>query len=189
MKRFQTLRLLALVLVVSVVFCSGCNGGNGDGSLPADPCAGGPVPCLTENWGDTFYVFEDDYGDPIVVMSGGVEAGVGGIYYDERGEPYPIALAGPVVDCYNSELRYGAIDWNWNGTVEEDEWLDSVEGKMNICKETLKIYDLVIEGFPMDDTEATYLDFGILTASIVIQKDRGFPTKLIHELIERVNEE
>jgi len=166
--------------LMTIVATGGGGGGGGDG----DPCAG-PVPCLTENWGDTYYEFVDQWGDPVVVMSDGDLVAGGGLYYDDQGNPYPIALAGPVIDCRNGELTDGAIDWNWSGTVEPDEWLTSVEGKLNICRETLRVYDLVLEGEPIDDIVATYVESGILSVSRVIQIDRGFPTKLVHELMKR----
>jgi len=120
-------------------------------------------------------------------MSDGDLVAGAGLCYDDQGNSYPIALAGPVIDCHNSELTEGAIDWNDNEILDDDEWLTSVEGKLNICQETLRVYDLVLEGEPIDDIVATYVGSGILSVSMAIQIDRGFPTKLVHELMKRVS--
>jgi len=135
-----------------------------------------------ENWGNTYYEFVDQWGNPVIVTSNGVEAVGGGIYYDDLGNPYPIALAGPVIDCYNSELTYGVIDWNWNGIVDPGEELASVEGDVNYSGGTLTIYNLVLEGVPLEDIVATCVGPGVFSADIVIQEDRGFPATLLHEL-------
>jgi len=185
----KNLHYLCLIGVIALGLMTivGSNGGDGgDGGTPTDPCAG-PVPCLTENWGDTYYEFVDQWGDPIIVISDGDTVAGGAIYYDDLGDPYPIALAGPVIDCHNGELTEGAIDWNWSGTIEDFEWLTSVEAKLNICKETLKVSDIVLEGDPLDDIVATYVESGTLSVSKAIQIDRGFPTKLLHELMKRLS--
>ncbi len=123
-------------------------------------------------------------GDPAIVMSDGNIMGVGGIYYDEFGDPYPVAFAGPVVSCHDGDLIEGAIDWNWSGTIEPDEWLDSVEGELNICIETLSIYDLVVEGEPQPDYEATYVGSGILSLASMIKGKPIYQIELLHELIQ-----
>ena len=108
--------LLAFSLPFTYGGCSGGGGGDGGG----DPCAG-PIPCLTENWGNTFYEFVDQLGDPAIVLSDGVVVGFGGIYYDPGGDPYPIAIVGPVISCRDGDMIDGAIDWNLNGEVDPGE--------------------------------------------------------------------
>jgi hypothetical protein len=123
--------------------------------------------------------------------------GFGGIYFDELGDPYPIAFAGPVISCHDGDLTEGAIDWNLNGNVDPDEWLDSVDGALNICNVTLSIYDLVVEGEPWSDYEATYVGPVTLSLGEVIQEKTEppreekteLPRDLLHELIQIMSTE
>lgn len=179
--------LLAFSLPFTYGGCSG--GGNGGGDDDGgDPCAG-PVPCLTEDFGNTFYEFVDQLGDPAIVYSDGINIGVGGIYYDELGDPYIIVLAGPVITCHDGDLTEGVIDWNSNGIIDPGEELGSVSGEVNICNETLSIYDLVVEGEPQPDYEATYVGSGILSLEEMI-KEQGEPQRdFLDELIKILSAE
>lgn len=181
--------LLAFSLPFTYGSCGGGSGGSGgDGGDGGDPCAG-PVPCLTEDWGNTFYEFVDQGGAPSIILSDGIIMGFGGIYFDELGDPYPIAFAGPVISCHDGDLTEGAIDWNLNGNVDPDEWLDSVDGALNICNVTLSIYDLVVEGEPWSDYEATYVGSGTLSLGEMIQEETESPKDLLHELIQIMSTE
>jgi hypothetical protein len=128
-------------------------------------------------------------GDPAIVSSGGIEIGVGGIYYDEFGDPYPVVLYGPVISCHDGDLIEGVIDWNLNGIVDPGEELGSVSGELNICNVTLSIYDLVVEGEPQPDYEATYVAPGTLSQGEMIQEKTESSRNLLHELIQILSTE
>ncbi len=59
---------------------------------------------------------------------------------------------------------------------------------MSICGETLAVSGLVLDGTPIDDYVGTYEGLVVLSVDIGIEKDRRFPTMLVHELMERWNE-
>lgn len=179
MKKLFVLLAMAIFLMIG-----GCGGGGGDGA-PADSCAG-PIPCLTGDWGNTFYVFEDQSsGDPVVLLSDGTYAGVGGYYYD-GGAVYAVALTGPVSDCRNAQLDYGAIDWDGDGLVQEDE-IFSMQGSLNVCATTLRVYNLSMLGELYPDVVAIYHSTQFLSITDqTVQVDRGIPTKIIQEMLKRV---
>ena len=66
-----------------------------------------------------------------------------------------IAIVGSVISCHDGDLRMAAIDWNSNGNVEDGEWLEPMDGGLNICNETLSIYDLFLLGESWHNYEAT----------------------------------
>ena len=123
---------------------------------PSDPCAG-PVPCLTEDWELTDQEFEDQYGDPVIVSSMGTYAWVEGIVYDHLGSGHWVSLHGPVVDCYNAKMWYGWMDLDGDGIEDPLEQLRWVDAGLEICNETLRVYDILLEAEPYHDIEATYV--------------------------------
>ena len=98
------------VLIISMltILISGCTS-SGDGGSDGDECDG-PVPCLTKNWGDSEYWFEEADGDPVLLRSTGEQIFVGGVTTDE----YIYVLVGDPTNCYTADLFDGAIDWNGN---------------------------------------------------------------------------
>ena len=130
---------MIILLAFSLPFTYGGWSGGGDGGGSAGDACAGPVPCLTEDFGDTFYEFVDQLGDPSLVISDGTIVVFGGIYYDPGDDPYPVVLGGPVISCHDGDLIEGAIDWNWNGIIDDGEWLNPMDGGLNICNETLSM--------------------------------------------------
>jgi len=183
----NTLPYLCLVGVIALglmtIVGTGGDGGGGGGGGPTstDPCAG-PVPCLTQDWGLTFYEFQEPGGSPILVTSdGNIHAEAG---YNEDGDI--IGGGGYVSDCYNGDIEEGAIDYYPpDGNI--DYWFSSVSGNLNICDRTLRISNFVIEGTPEADVVATYIGSGTMSVSEAIQIDRGLTTKLMHELVKRLS--
>ncbi len=180
--------MMIILLAFSLPFTYGSSGGGDGRSSAGDVCAG-PVPCLTKDFGDTFYEFVDQLGDPAIVLSDGIITVVGGIYYDEFGDPYPVALGGPVISCHDGDLIEGAIDWNWNGIIDDGEWLNPMDGGLNICNVTLSIYDLVVEGEPWSDYEATYVGSGTLSLGEMIQEETESLKNLVHAFIQILSAE
>lgn len=179
---------LTCVIALGLVTIIATGGGGGGGGGGGDPCAG-PVPCLTEDFGDTFYEFVDQLGDPGIVLSDGIDVVFGGIYYDPLGDPYIIAIGGPVISCHDGDMIAGAIDWNMNGEIEDGEWLEPMDGGLNICNETLSIYDLFLLGESWHDHEWTYVGSGTLSAVTTTQERAEPPRDLLRELIQIMSEE
>jgi len=153
MKAKRTIRLfMGIVAILALVGC-GDDGGHG---TPPDPCAG-PVPCLTEDWGMTGYIFEDRLGEPYAVVSDGTAMAVVGFVWWTPSEYVLVGLAGPSIDCHNGEFLYAAF---WStlppGDIPDYETL-GVQGKLNICGVTLTISDLSIPGWVLPDLVATYV--------------------------------
>lgn len=137
-----------------------CNGGGGGSKKKKDPCAG-PVPCLTETWGyvDDQDIYHGEYaifldnGDPIVLISDGENMVVSGSFEIE-GEIALVAVGGPVINCYEADINFGGVDYDLDGTV--DYLFTSASGHLRVCAETLRIYDIVIEGEIQEDVSAAY---------------------------------
>ena len=70
----------------------------------------------------------------------GTNVDIVAIYYDLAGDPYPIAFAGPVASCHDGDFTEGVIGWNLNGIVDVGKSLAAIDGKVNICNNTLTIY-------------------------------------------------
>jgi hypothetical protein len=147
------LKWLNLLLSISLLIIA-CGGGGGGGPDPCD----GPVPCLTNDFGTTVYEFTDGSGDPVVLFSDGEYVVIAGIYYDPDNQPYIIGIGGPVTSCREADLINAAIDWNQNGLLEEGEWLEPMEGGLDVCDETLSVYDLFLLGDAWHYREWTYVD-------------------------------
>ena len=128
-------------------------------------------------------------GDPAIVLSDGILVAFGGIYYDPDGDPYPIAIVGPVISCRDGDMIDGAIDWNLNGEVDDGEWLEPMDGGLNICNETLSLYDLFLLGDDWLDYEATYVGTGVLSTWTMTQEKTESPRDLVHELIQILSTE
>jgi hypothetical protein len=175
--------LAAITLGLMAIVATGGGGGGGGG----DPCAG-PVPCLTQDWGGTFYEFHEPNGSPIFITSyGNVYAGAG---FNEDGDI--IGLGGDVIDCYNGDISEGAIDYNPpDGNI--DYWFTSVSGNVNICNTTLRISDLVIEGTPEPDTVATYVGVSVGAATYLKsnedQTGRKIPPEILFEILDKMSSE
>ena len=153
------------VLVLALSILPGCDDfywepdgdeGNTSPPPPSDPCAG-PVPCLTEDWGLTDQEFQDQYGDPVIVSSMGSYAYVEGIVYDHLGGGYWVSLHGPVDDCYNAKMCFGWMDLDGDGIKDPFEQLSWVEAELEICNETLRVYDILLEAIPYYDIEAIHV--------------------------------
>jgi len=162
--------LVGFLLIITIFFLEDCSsGGNGE-NKGGNTCA---APSLIENWENTYYHFNaQENGDPLIVISDGQSVIAGGIYHDDQGSPFPMALTGPVVSESNGDLTDGTIDWNWNGAIEDNERIGVLEGNLNISANTMKVYDLVIEGNPVEDIVGNCVERGNTTpqlSSVVAQ--------------------
>ncbi len=168
--------ILIAALALFIPACGGSSGGGGGG--------GCDVPCLTQNWGSTFYEFQEPSGSPILVTSdGNVHAEAG---FNEYGDI--IAVAGHVSDCYNGDIEEGAIDESPpDGNI--DYWFTSISGNVNISNKILTISNLVIEGTPEADIVATCVGSGIAAVSMEIQIDRKIPTEILFEILDKMSSE
>ena len=163
-------KLLMLVLMFCFALI-GCSDSGGGSSKKKNPCDG-PVPCLTEKWGVYLedgppwwsgrYAIFYDGDDPILLISTGEIVEVDGMFEIE-GETYLIGLVGPVLDCYNAQLNYGAVDYDLDGIPDYE--FTSVSGHLRVCGQTLSIYDIVVEGEVYEDVVATYDSMASLSAS------------------------
>ena len=170
-----TILIAALALVIPA--CGGSSGGGGGGG-------GCNVPCLTNDWGTKYYEFEDQQGNPVIVLSdGNVHAEAG---FNDDGDL--IAVGGIVSDCYNGDIDEGAIDYNPpDGNI--DYWFTSISGNVNISNKTLTISNLVIEGTPEADIVATCVGSGIYGVSKEIQIDRKIPIEILFEILDKMSSE
>jgi hypothetical protein len=177
---------VSCVIVVGFISIIGTGGGGDDGG-GGDPCVG-PVPCLTQDWGGTFYEFQDPNGSPIIITSyGNVYAGAG---FNEDGDL--IGLGGDVIDCYNGDISEGAIDNNPpDGNI--DDWFTSVSGNLNICNTTLRISGLVIEGTPQPEIVATYVGVFVGVATSLKtnedQTDRKILPEILFDILDKMSRE
>jgi hypothetical protein len=186
MKKGKKLSIFALVFLaiattlIGIGCISGCGGGGGGGGGGGD-C---DIPCLTNDWGSKYYEFEDQQGNPIIVISyGDVHAEAG---FNDDGDL--IAFGGFVSDCYNGDIDEGAIDYNPpDGNI--DYWFTSISGNVNISNKTLTISNLVIEGTPEADTVATCVGSGIAAISMEIQIDRKIQTEILFEILDKMSSE
>ena len=166
-------RALSMVLIVSLgIWLCGCGDDDGhDYYLPpqGDPCAGGPVPCLTEDWGDaqpgaTFYIFEDQYANPVFIFSDGVYgAGIAILDWKATGQLAVVAVGGPVVDCYNGQIQEAMIDFLPTDGITD--WEGPASGNVNICKEILTTSNVVIDGWAYENLRAVYQGWDILSTT------------------------
>lgn len=147
-----------LIIAILSIFIFGCTSSD-SGSDDGNECDG-PVPCLTTDWNDSEYWFEEANGNPVLVISDGDVFAVAG--YTDDG--HIISVGGLTTNCYNGNLSEGAVDWNDNGALDDDEWLSSVAGNVNICDKTLTISNLVIEGSPEGNVVASYLGVDLYAA-------------------------
>jgi hypothetical protein len=187
----KNLRYLCLVGVIAlglmtIVGTGGGGGGDGGdggggGGGGGDPCAG-PVPCLTQDWGVTFYEFQEPDGSPILVNSdGNIHAEAG---FTDDGDI--IAFAGYVSDCYNGDIEEGAIDYYPpDGNI--DYWFTWISGNVNICNTTLRISNIVIEGTPEADVVATYIGVATSLISNEDQIDRKIPPEILFEILDKMS--
>jgi len=194
MKKSRFLALVICLCLTIPYIYGGCAGGGGsdfwgidldDDDDGGDPCAG-PVPCLTVAFGTTGYEFEDINGNPVLVLSDGTNVAVAAIYYDLGGDPYPIAFAGPVVSCHDGDFTEGYIDWNLSGSIDVGESLAAIDGEVNICNNTLTIYNLVVEGNSWDNYSATYVDSYPLSLGTALQQSTESQQKLLNELLKKM---
>lgn len=162
----------------AVLFGTTCSGTWDGGGGGGDPCAGS-VPCLTTDWNGVFHEFKEADGSQILVSSeGNVFAGAG---FTEEG--WIIGLGGTPTDCYNGTLNEGGLDTNLDGVI--DDVFDSVSGNMNICGSTLSITNLVLDGDPIPDIEATYVGIYQVAAGAVYSKSE-IPPEILYETLDKV---
>jgi len=181
MKTGKGLSIFTLLFLSIAVICLACGGCGGDG----DGGGGGGcnVPCLTQDWGNKYYEFEDQQGNPIIVISyGDVHAEAG---FNDVGDL--IAFGGFVSDCNNGDIDNGGLDTDLNGTI--DYWFTSISGNVNISNKTLTISNLVIEGTPEADIVATCVGSGIAAVSMEIQIDRKIQTEILFEILDKMSSE
>ena len=145
-------KYIIVVLVCMGLTLSGCGGGGGDGGPPPDPCAGGPVPCFYEDWGLWGYEF---FGREtrlfFDVYSNGEYAEV---WYEVYSYPFIAQGAGgsDIAGCYRFSLSdYGEIWWKCPPEVPVCGyylyvWEGGASGTIEICKEELRISDVIILG-------------------------------------------
>ena len=168
---------LFLLLFLTTFVAIGCNDGGGGGG--GDSCDG-PVPCLTEDWGDTMYEFRDADGEQVGIFSDGeIFAGAG-----VTDDGFLMALAGDVDDCNDGNIAVGGLDYNLDGEI--DFWFDTASGNVNICDKKLKVTNLILDGDRYDDIVATYV--GVLRSAI--QADQSDSAQaIISETLDRLREE
>jgi hypothetical protein len=191
-KFIKNLRYIFLIGVsalglMAIIGTGGGSGGDGDGDGDGDSCAG-PVPCLTVNFGNTAYIFEDQLGNLVAVLSDGAIVGVG-FFWDDGQKFIPIGLAGSVTDCRNGELTEGAKDLNGDFIPDPGEEFASVSGNVNICNRTLTVSNLVLDGIPQQDIVATFFVEFPLSLSGALQIDREPPIKFLQKVMERMSVE
>jgi hypothetical protein len=151
--------LFGIIFLIPVFLDVSCNSGN-SGDYDSQNQCGGPVPSLMEDWNNTYHYFKDNENDnPVVVISDGQLVLVGGIYHDGL-DSYPMVLTGTAEDDYNADLSDGAIDWDRNGKIEDDETLNVVEGTFGICANKAMFSELFIEGHRVDDSTGSYIGPG-----------------------------
>ena len=144
-----------------------------------DSCDG-PVPCLTVDWGDTFYEFVDADGEMVLILSDGEIFGGAGVTDDG----FFWGLGGEVVDCNDGNIIVGGLDFNLDGIV--DFWFDTASGNVNICDKKLKVTNLILDGDPWDDIVATYVG---IAASIAQESQHDSEHAIISETLDRLREE
>ena len=169
---------LVLFLILTIFVAIGCNSGGGGGGGGGDSCDG-PVPCMTTDWGDTFYEFDDD-GDSIVVTSDGEVFGGAG----PTDDGFILGIGGEVVDCYKGNITVGGIDFNLDGIV--DEWFDTASGNVKICDTELKVTNLLLDGVPYENTVADYVG---VARSMIQSEESNTVQAIISETLERLREE
>ena len=159
----------------------GCSDGGGGGGNKDNSCDG-PVPCLTQNWGNQYVLFYD--GDiPVVLVSDGEAMGVAGTY-EVEGEMAIVALAGPVLNCYDASINSGGVDFDFDGT--SDYSFTSASGHLRVCDETLRIYNIVIEGEAEDDIYATFDSIALLSASNHLSTDAPISVENVEKVKIRI---
>jgi hypothetical protein len=172
----KRLFFLSLFFGLIIFFAIGCNDGGGGGGNSCD----GPVPCLTSDWGDTMYEFEEDDGNPIVIGSDGLAFGGAGVTDDG----FIMALGGEVVGCYTGNILVGGMDYNLDGTV--DEWFDTASGNVKICDTELKITNLILNGVPNENIVAEYVG---VARSMMQSGGSDSAQAIISETLDRLRDE
>jgi hypothetical protein len=168
---------LFLLFVLTTFVAIGCNSGGGGGD--GDSCDG-LVPCITTDFGDTFYEFVEADGESVVISSDGVAFGGAGTTDDG----FLIGLGGEVVDCNNGKIMVGGLDYNLDGVV--DFWFDTASGNVNICDKKLKVTNLILDGDRYDDIVATYVG---IAASVAQESQHDSEHAIISETLDRLREE
>ena len=129
-----------LALLIILIFGCNSSGGGGGGNKnkndtpDTDPCAG-PVPCLTEDWKNSYAIFYDNKGAPAILGSNGKTFALAFNVINQSNEMATIGLSGPAVKCRSGNFNDGVIDYNMDGTI--DDILLNVVGKLSICFKTL----------------------------------------------------
>ena len=186
-----------LVLVLMVLFAlTGCSDSGGSSKSSCD----GPVPCLTEKWGENvaeFPYWSGSYaifyeGDNLIVlMSDGEFFGIGADQVIE-GENVIIGLAGDVTNCYNGSITFGAIDYDLDGIIDYE--FTSTSGFVRVCDKKLTIYNIVVEGEAQDNVVAKFDSMASYSASTHLSTDAPISAenvekvKIMIRLIEQLME-
>jgi len=168
---------LVLFLILTTFVAIGCNSGGGGGG--GNSCDG-PVPCLTEDWGDTLYEYIDSDGEPVFIGSDGEFFGGAGVTDDG----FLMALGGEVDDCNDGIVTVAALDFNLDGVA--DFWFDTASGNVNICDKKLKVTNLILDGEHWDDIVATYVG---IAASVAQESQHDSEHAIISETLDRLREE
>ena len=186
-----------LVLVLMVLFAlTGCSDSGGSSKSSCD----GPVPCLTEKWGEIIAEFPYYRGEVavfyegdnlILLMGDGEGFGVGGEQVID-GKKVTVGLGGEVTNCYNGTITDGGIDYDLDGLV--DYTFTSASAFVRVCDKTLTIYNIVVEGEAHDDVVATFDSMASLSASNHLSTDAPISAenvekvKVLIRLIEQLME-
>ena len=144
-----------------------------------DPCDG-PVPCATTDWGDTYYEFFDSDGYYMQINSNGVVLAGAGL----TEEGYIMGLGGNVIDCNNSKIILGGMDYNADGII--DYLFNTATGDVNICGTILKVTNIFLDGVRHSDIVATYA--GIARSAIQTNHTDNAQA-IISETLDRLKEE
>jgi hypothetical protein len=86
-------------------------------------------------------------------------------------------------------LTDGSIDWNDNGIIDAGEELVAIDAQINICNNTLSIYNLVLLGQDWQDFEATYVGSHVLSLGTILQESTESQKKLLDELFQMLSVE
>jgi hypothetical protein len=94
-----------------------------------------------------------------------------------------------VVTCDDGDLTNGYIDWNDNGIIDAGEELVAIDAQINICNNTLSIYNIPVLGPAWQDYEATYVGAITLSLGPVILNNTESQRKLLDELFKMLSVE
>lgn len=141
---------LPALFVLAVFIITGCDMGSSTGSSISEESCEGPIPCATEDWGDTILEFDEDtltillHSDGEIFSTGFLVEG-----------PYLMTIAGEVKDCNFGKITFAGLDYNTDGIV--DDWYDSADGNAYFCGSTLRLTHVYLDETRYYDFYATYV--------------------------------